>query len=330
MNDQQTDKQMQVIDAAQVHELLPMSACIDAMANAMRAASNGEVAIPARMHAPLVDESAVMLVMPGSSVNPPYYGAKIVGMHPDNPAHGLPQIQGFIVLFEHETGRPAALIDAASVTAIRTAAASALATRELARSDARTLGIFGTGAQVAPHIEAIACVRELDEVRLWGRDVAKAARIAAEQSERFDFDIVVSGDAANAAACDIVATLTGSSEPIVNGAWLSEGTHLNLVGSHTATTREVDTAAVLKSRVFVDLRASAMYEAGDILIPIGEGAITGDHVVGEIGDVVSGRIPGRESRDDITLYKSLGIVAQDLFAAALVVEKAMADGTGAG
>ena len=146
MKDKPTDEPVQVIDAARVRELLPMTACIDAMADAMRAASNGDVAIPPRMHSPLVDESAVMLVMPGSAANPPYYGAKIVGMHPDNPAKGLPQIQGFIVLFEHETGRPAALIDAASVTAIRTASASALATRELARSDARTLGVFGNGS----------------------------------------------------------------------------------------------------------------------------------------------------------------------------------------
>ncbi len=309
------------INAERVRELLPMSACIDVLGDAMRAASTGAVRVPARTHMPLADDSAALLLMPGSSLAPPYYGAKIVSMHDDNAAHGLPAIQGVVVLFDHATGTPAAVIDAAPITAIRTAAASALATRELARADARTHGVFGTGVQAASHIEAIACVRDIDEVRVWGRDPRKTEQFAARQSDIHDTNIVAT-TASEAAACDIVTTATGSAVPVLKGRWLQPGSHLNLVGAHTATAREVDSDAIVASQVFVDLRASAMNEAGDILIPMREGAVDGDVIAAEIGEVLSGDAQGRTSPQDITLYKSLGIVAQDLFAAAYVLDAA--------
>ena len=322
MNTAKPTETLRVIDASLVRDLLPMHACIDVMADAMRAATSGELAIPPRTHLPLADDSAAMLLMPGSSLSPPYYGAKIVSMHGDNPSRGLPAIQGFVALFEHDTGTPVALIDAASVTAIRTAAASALATRELARADASTLGIFGTGVQAAAHIEAIACVRDINTVYIWGRDQNKTVQFAATQSRRYDFEITACGDAREAAACDIVTTVTGASVPVLQGDCLNEGAHVNLVGSHTPGAREADTVAIQRSRVFVDSRDSALREAGDILIPIEEGAVDESAIVAEIGAVIAGDAVGRRTPHDISLYKSLGVFAQDLFAAARVFEAA--------
>ena len=319
---------MLIINRQEVERLLSMSACIDAMADAMRAASSGAVTVPLRLFSPLADDSGSLGVMPGSALDPPLFGAKVISLRFDNPAKGLPAVQGYVSLFDHETGRPVAVIEGASVTAIRTAAASGLATRELARQGARTHGIFGTGVQAVTHIDAIACVRDMQEVVVWGRDADKARRFAERQSERTRLHIRATGDAAEAARCDVVSTVTAATEPVLKGEWLRPGTHVNLVGVHTPQAREADTRAILRSRVYVDLMESAMSEAGDLLIPIGEGAIDKAHILGEIGQVLAGGVPGRADDDEITLYKSLGIVAQDLFAAAHIHARALEDGVG--
>ena len=319
---------MLIINRKEVERLLSMSACIDAMADAMRAASSGAVTMPLRLFSPLADDSGSLGVMPGSALDPPFFGAKVISLRFDNPAKGLPAVQGYVSLFDHETGRPVAVIEGASVTAIRTAAASGLATRELARPGARTHGIFGTGVQAVTHIDAIACVRDMQEVVVWGRDADKARRFAERQSERTRLHIRATGDPAQAARCDVVSTVTAATEPVLKGEWLRPGTHVNLVGVHTPQAREADTRAILRSRVYVDLMESAMSEAGDLLIPIGEGAIEKAHILGEIGQVLAGGVPGRADDDEITLYKSLGIVAQDLFAAAHVYAQAVERGAG--
>ncbi len=319
---------MRIINRQEVERLLPMAECIDAMANAMRAASSAAVTMPLRLFSPLADGSGSLGVMPGSSLDPPFFGAKVISLRFDNPAKGLPAVQGYVSLFDHETGRPVALIEGASVTAIRTAAASGLATRELARQGARSHGIFGTGVQAVTHIDAIACVRDMQEVVVWGRDADKARRFAERQSERTKLDIRATGDPAEAAGCDVVSTVTAATEPVLEGEWLRPGAHVNLVGVHTPQARETDSRAILRSRVYVDLMESAMNEAGDLLIPIGEGSIDKAHILGEIGEVLAGGVPGRTDESDITLYKSLGIVAQDLFAAAHVYAKAVALGAG--
>ena len=319
---------MRIINRQEVEQLLPMAECIDAVADAMRAASSGAVAMPLRLFSPLADGSGSLGVMPGSALDPPFFGAKVISLSFDNPAKGLPAVQGYVSLFDHDTGRPVALIEGASVTAIRTAAASGLATRELARQGARTHGIFGTGVQAVTHIDAIACVRDMQEVVVWGRDADKARRFAERQSERTRLHIRATGDPAQAARCDVVSTVTAATEPVLKGEWLRPGTHVNLVGVHTPQAREADTRAILRSRVYVDLMESAMSEAGDLLIPIGEGAIEKAHILGEIGQVLAGGVPGRADDDEITLYKSLGIVAQDLFAAAHVYAQAVERGAG--
>ncbi len=319
---------MRIINRKEVERLLPMAACIDAMDEAMRAASNGSVSMPLRLFTPLADDSGSLGLMPGSTLEPPYFGAKVISLRFDNPSKGLPTVQGYVSLFDHDTGRPLALIEGSSVTAIRTAAASGLATRELARQDARSHGIFGTGVQAVTHIDAIACVRDIGRVVVWGRDSGKARRFAAEQSERAGLAVTATDDPAEAAGCDVVSTVTAATEPVLRGAWLQPGCHVNLVGVHTPDAREADTEAILRSRVYVDLLESAMNEAGDLLLPIAAGAMDASHILGEIGQVLLGTVPGRGSDADITLYKSLGIVAQDLFAAAHIYARALEEGVG--
>jgi ornithine cyclodeaminase len=319
---------MRIINRKEVELLLPMAACIDVMAAAMRAASSGSVSMPPRLFAPLADDSGSLGLMPGSTLEPPFFGAKVISLRFDNPAKGLPAVQGYVSLFDHDSGRPVALIEGASVTAIRTAAASGLATRELARQGAQTHGIFGAGVQAVTHIDAIACVREIRQVIVWGRDADKTRRFAERQSERTKLDIRATRDPAEAAGCDVVSTVTAAAEPVLRGEWLRPGTHVNLVGVHTPQAREADTSVILRSRVYVDLMESAMNEAGDLLIPLAEGAIDTAHILGEIGQVLAGDVPGRADDADITLYKSLGIVAQDLFAAAHVYAQAVERGAG--
>jgi ornithine cyclodeaminase len=317
-----------IIRAAEIRELLSMAECIEVMDQAMRSFSAGEVIIPPRTIAPLADEHSFFILMPGEMKSPPMYGAKIVGLHPDNPAKGRPAVQGFVVLFDSQTGNPVALADGAEITAIRTAAASALATRELSNPYATSHGVLGTGVQAASHLDAVCCVRNIRSVRVWGRDPEKARRFAALHSARLDMNIIAVTDPADAGACDVVSVVTSSPEPVLTGSWLQPGAHVNLVGAHEPQDREADTEAVTRSAVYVDSREGALAEAGDILIPIAEGAVTRDHIVGEIGDVLLGSAPGREDRQQITLYKSLGLFAQDLFASGFLLEKALEAGKG--
>jgi ornithine cyclodeaminase len=316
-----------IIGAATVRRLLPMPDCIEAMDRAMRAASNGAVEAPARTIAPLADGLSYFIVMPGCLGSPPLYGAKLVSLHPNNPAAGRPAVQGFVALFDGASGIPVALIDGAEITRLRTAAASALATRALARMDAATHGILGAGVQAASHLEAIACVRPIEHVHVWARDPAKA-RAFAQRHASPGVPVEAVDDPAEAAACDIVSVATNATEPVLRGAWLRPGAHLNLVGSHEPQHREADTLAVAKAAVYVDSRAGALREAGDLLIPLREGRIGETHICGELGEVLEGRAPRRRDAAQVTLYKSLGLVAQDLYAAAYVLEAARATGAG--
>jgi ornithine cyclodeaminase len=319
---------MLIVNAEQTRRLLPMAECIDVMDRAMRAASTGAVTTPERIIAPLADGVSYFIAMPGSLAEPPVYGAKIVSLHPGNPAQGRPAVQGFVTLFDGGTGSPVALIDGAEITRIRTAAASALATRELARPDAATHGILGAGVQAASHLEAISCIRGIEQVLVWARELRKARQFAAEQTERTGLKVAAAENAAEAAACDIVSVVTNAPEPVLQGRWLQPGTHFNLVGSHEAHHREADTEAVTRATVYVDSRRGALSEAGDLLIPIKEGRMSADDIVGEIGEVLAGAAPGRRDGQQITLYKSLGMVAQDLFAAEFVLRQALAEGAG--
>ena len=313
-----------VINARQVRELLPMAECIDVMEAAMLAAFSGTIAVPPRMNQPLIDGSGHYLLMPGSSAELGSYGAKFISLHPRNAQEGRPVIQGFVALFEHQTGVPVAIIEGAEITALRTAAASALATRLLARADAGSCGIFGTGVQAATHIDAMRAVRPLQEILIWGRDAGKAEKFAAGQAKRTGIGVRATADPAEAAGCDVICTLTGSTKPILKGEWVRPGAHVNLVGAHSPTAREADSELIVKSAVFVDLPASCRNEGGDVMIPIQEGVIDESHIRGEIGQLLAGVIEGRRDSGQVTLYNSLGMTAQDLYAARYVYDRALA------
>ena len=317
-----------IIDAQLIRELLPMGECIERLIPAMSALSNGKVVNPTRMKMPAGGGGEHLLLMPSRAENLSCYGAKLVTLHPNNPAQELPAVQGLMTLFDTDSGAAVAILDAAEITAIRTAAASGLASKLLAREDAKTVGIFGTGVQAQSHIDAMSAVRSIEEYVVWGRDPAKAQLFAAAQTARTGCHVRCAGEPAEAGACDIVCTVTGSDKPILEASWLRPGVHLNLVGSHDLACREVDTATVLACSVYVDSMASCRSEAGDLMIPIAEGAIAESHIKGEIGQLLNGVIGGRTSSDEMTLYKSLGVATQDLFAAQWVYEKAVAQGIG--
>ena len=304
-------------DADSVQRLLPMSACIDLMADTQAAISRGEITPPLRSFVPVAGGKGGMGIMPGDG--PAAFGAKLVSLFAENPARGLPLIQGCILLFDRETGTPAALVEGASVTGIRTAAASGAATRALAREDASVLALLGYGVQAETHLEAMRCVRPVREVRVWGPSMEKAGRFAARHTG--DGVAVNAVETAHEAVsgADLVCGVSAATEPVIEGRWLADGCHVNLVGSHSPTAREADGETMGRARVFTEITDFAMKEAGDILLAIEEGFLAEDDLAGEIGAVIDGAIEGRRDKDEITVYKSLGNVAQDLAAAHYVL-----------
>lgn len=312
---------MRFFDAQQVRDLLTPVRCIEAMDRAMRATSADRVDRPLRSFYPVSGTDTILGLMPGASTDCGLVGVKVITNVASNVERGLPYIQGVVLVFDAEDGRPLAAMDGAEITAIRTAAASGLATRELARDDARTLGLFGTGVQAASHLDAMRAVRDVKEVLVWGRRQDAVESFCAEQTARHPDARLRGAAAAEAAACDVVCTVTSSTTAVLYGEWIQPGAHLNLVGTHTPEAREVDGEAVARSRVFVDAIASAEREAGDLILAQREGAVK-ELAMGEIGDVLLGRLAGRQNSNDITLYKSVGLVPQDLFAAAAILESA--------
>jgi len=308
-----------VFDSGAVSSALPMSACIDLMATTQSAISRGDITLPLRTSLPLQNTDASLLVMPGALSDPPVFGAKLVSLLPENATRGLPVIQGQVLLFSGETGTPLALIEAATLTAIRTAAASGSATRTLARADASHLALLGYGVQAHSHLAAMRAVRDLRKVTVWGPDPVKARAFADNCSDRLSIEAAATPEDAVRGA-DLICAVSGAIEPVIKGEWLSPGCHLNLVGSHTPSAREADGAVLARARIFTEITEFALAESGDILLALAEGAITVEDIAGEIGDVLNGAITGRETPDEITLYKSLGNIAQDLAAAYHVLE----------
>ena len=245
--------------------------------------------------------------------------------------HGTPydSHQGVVMLFGLVHGEPLAILDATAITAIRTAAASAAATDALAREDAGDLALIGSGTQGRTHLAAMSAVRKLRRVRIWSRTRANAERFAREEAAPPGIAIEVSGSAEDAVrGADLVCTTTSAMEPVLRGAWLSPGAHVNAVGSCFAGARELDTEAVRRARLFTDCRESCLNEAGDFLLARREGAITDAHLLGELGEVFLGKVAGRTSRDDVTLYESLGIALEDLAAAHHIHRRALDSGSG--
>jgi len=317
------------VNEAGVRELLPMDSCVALMRDALMALSRGDAVLPLRSKVSLPDQSGLLGLMPGYLGDPQSFGLKVVAVMPGN--HGTPydSHQGVVMLFGVKHGEPLAVMDASSITAIRTAAASAAATDVLARSDAGDLALIGSGAEGRTHLAAMKAVRRLRRVRVWSRTRANAERFAREEGTVAGVPIEVAETAEAAVkGADLICTTTSSKEPVLEGKWLASGTHVNAVGSCFPTARELDTNAVRRARLYTDCRESCLKEAGDFIIPRNEGSIDDGHLIGEVGEVFLGRIPGRRSPDEITLYESLGVAVEDLAAAHAIHRRARESGAG--
>jgi ornithine cyclodeaminase len=309
---------VRVLDEHDVRRLLPMAECIDAMATVLAALARDQLYNPLRFVVRPPNEASLMGLMPAHRAgDAPLWSLKALTIVPGNSARGLDSHQGFVVLFDGETGEPRAILNAGGVTAVRTAAVSAVATRLLAREDAGTLAILGTGTQAHSHLAAMRAVRDFERVVVWsasGRSLDGAESVAsAEEAVR---------------GADVVCTVTSSAQPVVERAWLKPGTHVNAVGSSIPTTRELDTETMAAAALFVDRRESTVNEAGDYLFPLREGALDESHIRGELGELLIGAAEGRRSTDELTVFKSLGLAVEDLAAAELVLARAEAEDAG--
>jgi ornithine cyclodeaminase/alanine dehydrogenase-like protein (mu-crystallin family) len=313
-----------VLNQSEVERLLDMEGCIEAMAGILEALARGELYQPLRSIAFPPGETSGIGLMPAHRSGPSAaYALKTICLFPDNPARGLDAHQGTVTLFSGETGETRALMNASAITAIRTAAVSAVATRLLARDDASDLAILGSGVQGRSHIEAMRAVKPFERIRIASRTHAHAQALAEETGA----EAVESVEEAVREA-DVVVTATNSRDPVLRREWLKPGAHVNAVGSSIPTARELDTATIVAGSLFVDRRESTVNEAGDYLFPLQEGAIGPDHIRAEIGEVLAGQHPGRTAPDELTVFKSLGLAVEDLAAAEYVVRRAMETGTG--
>jgi ornithine cyclodeaminase len=319
-----------VLNHDQVHDLLPMAECIDAMAEALAALARGEVHQPLRIITRPPAVRGVMALMPTfQSGAEPMFGLKAICVFPGNAAIGKDAHQGGVLLFSGETGELLAMMNASAITAIRTAAVSALATRVLAREDAGELAIIGAGVQARSHLEALAAVRSIKRARVAARRFESAQAFAREMQPTFKFPIeaVTSSEAAIRDA-HLIVTATTAREPVLKREWISPGAHINAIGTFSPAAREIDTETMKAASLFVDRRESALNEAGDYLIAAQEGAIGADHIKAELGEVLIGSHQGRTSRDEITIFKSLGLAIEDLAAAAHAYRNAQHQTTG--
>lgn len=302
------------VDKQAVCEKLTFPVLIPVVRDAMIALSTGKVDQLLRSLIP-VKEGHIFALMPAANHATGHFGVKILSVFPD--PSGELQHEGYILLFSQASGRPLCMAEAEDITRLRTAAASAVATDVLARRDASTLAVLGTGKQAAIHIAALAEVRKLRQVRIWGRDRSKAEALAKRQADALGLSCEVFDSAEAAVAdADIICTVTGARDPVLQGAWVRPGTHINAVGSSTPVPAELDNTLVARSRFIADHRPHVLQHGGEFLRAKKAGLLNDDHVVAEIGEVLAGLKPGRTASDQITVYKSLGHAVQDLAALA--------------
>lgn len=323
---------MLILARQDLERLLTPADLIDALARAFRQSAAGRVTAPPRVGLP-VGDAGLLLVMPAATLpasgDPGRLGTKLVTVYPGNRDRGLPTHLACYVLLEAATGRPLALLEATALTALRTGATSALAARHLARPDSRRAACFGTSVQAAAQLRCLATVLPLERVSVVGRDPERARRFAAALTRELGIPVEPAPDAGAAAdEADVVTCATTSPTPVVRGARLRPGTHVDAVGAFRPTDREVDTETVRRARVVVETYAGVLEEAGDLVIPLGEGAIERGHVAAELAEVVAGVRPGRTAAEQITLFKSVGFALEDLTAATLAFERARDRGVG--
>jgi ornithine cyclodeaminase len=312
-----------------VRAVLPMPDLIEAMGRALAEYSARRVVQPVRQVLEVGAEGGLFAVMPAALDDPPVMGAKLVTVYNQNHERGLPSHLASIVVLDHDTGGLVALMDGRYITEARTAAVSAVSVKLLARSDAKSLALIGSGVQARSHLEAIRHVRTLSEVRVWSPTAKHRDAFAAEMSDATGLPVRAAPSAEDAArGADIVVLATASLTPVVDDEAIGRGAHLCGVGACRPDQREMPTAVVARSRFFVDSRAGALKESGDILLPIREGAVADSHIAGELGELALGRVAGRQAESDVTIFKSLGMAVEDVVTARLVVERAKAAGLG--
>ena len=319
-----------ILDHSQVEELLPMQECIPLMRQALIALADGKVHQPLRTIIRPPDAKGLMGLMPAYLAGErAAFGLKAICVMPGNPAIGKDAHQGAVLLFSAETGELLAMMNASAITAIRTAAASGVATDLLAREEAGELALLGSGVQARTHLIAMSEVRQIRRCRIASRRIEHARKFAEEmqQEVRFPIEPVATVEQALEGS-DVIVTATTAVEPIVKRAWISPGSHLNLVGSSRPNGREVDSETMAAASLFVDRRESTLNESGDYLFAARDGLIGPDHIRAELGEVLTGDKPGRRSAEEITIFKSLGIAIEDLFAAEYVYRKAKEDTCG--
>ncbi|MGH7598268.1 MAG: ornithine cyclodeaminase family protein [bacterium] len=318
-----------IVNQSEVAQWLPMHECMDVMAEALKMLAAGKTILPLRPIMWLPEKIGALGMMPAYVQDLNAMGLKVLTIFPGN--HGTPydSHQGAVLLFEAKHGCLLAVIDATEITAIRTAAVSGVATKILAREDAHDLAILGAGTQARTHLEAMLLARKITRVRVWSRNADHTRQFAERESRRLGIAIEPMETAREAVVeADIICTTTAADEPVVLGAWIKNGAHLNAVGACVPTARELDTAAMLKSRLFVDRRESALNEAGDFIIAKKEGALDDNHIRGELGEILLGQVQGRASAEEITLFKSLGLAIEDLASAQHIYKKMLEKGVG--
>jgi ornithine cyclodeaminase len=314
--------QVLMVNHQEVQQWLPMSECMDGMTETLKMLSRGNAVNPLRHAMWLPDKSGLIGMMPAYLGDTGVMGLKAISVFPGNHATDYDSHQGAVMLFETKNGRLLAMMDASKITAIRTAAVSGVATRLLAREDASHLTILGSGVQAKTHLEAMQVARKITSVRVWSQHFDHAQKFSDQTSADHNIPIRAFDTVKEAVAgADIICTVTSATEPILRGDWISPGTHINAVGSSVAFARELDTAAVVKAKLFVDRKESTLNEAGDFLFPKKEGAIDDGHIQGEIGDILLDKIGGRVSLEEITLFKSLGLAAEDVASAHYIYQK---------
>lgn len=319
-----------VLTAADIERVLPMDECIDVMAEALADLERGRTSQPLRSVFVPPGVRAAMAWMPAHrSGEDALFGMKVLCLLPGNPKRGLDAHQGQVLLSDGGTGQLRALLDASTVTAIRTAAVSGLATRLLARADASVLGVIGTGVQARRHLEAIAAVRPIRTARIAGRTPERAREFVREVAPGLPFALEAVASAEDAVrGASLVVTATSSREPVLRREWLEPGTHVNAVGASQPTHRELDVETVVDSRLYTDRRQSLEHEAIDYRLALEQERITPAHVIGELGELLTGAAEGRRSDEDLTLFRSLGLAVEDMAAAEHALRKARELGVG--
>jgi alanine dehydrogenase len=323
---------MLILTREDVREAAAMPEIMDAVAAAFAQLSGGQADVPLRPHVAIPAQEATALVMPAYLRVEDHLGVKLLTLFPHNPAQGLPAIAALVALFDTSNGRPLALMDGGLLTALRTGAASGVATRLMARPDARTLALFGAGGQALAQVWAVCVARPIEHVWLVNRTREHAERLAEELrafGEPIPTDVRIASSTREALAeTDVICCATGSATPLFDDGDLRAGSHINGIGSYRASMREVPGATVARARVIVDQRAAAWAEAGDLALARDEGLIDERHIAGELGEAVLGQIAGRVNDEQITLFKSVGNAAQDIAAAHVILSCARDLGLG--